>query len=228
MDGSGIIPTMPVNGNNGFSGDGAWIFALLILAFMGNGFGGNKGASENLVTSQATQGYIFDTNNNLNDGIRNINSNIFDGQARTNDNISDLRTTTMAGNMGLQNSVLENRYTSQLSAGQTQRDILEQTNQLNTGILTTALQNQAQMDACCCDIKSQSIENTQKILDRLSQNTIDSLREQVNDLKNTITANATTTNVINQVRPYPVPAYPVSSPYGVGFVPSNWYGNTIV
>lgn len=164
MDGNGIVPTMPVNGN-GFGGnDGAWIFALLILAFMGNGFNGNNGATENLVTSQATQGYIFDTNNNINSGFRDINSNYFNGQARTNDNIYDLRATTMAGNMGLQNNILENRYTGQLSAGQTQRDILEQTNQLNTGILTTALQNQAQMDACCCDIKSQSIENTQKSL----------------------------------------------------------------
>lgn len=234
MDGNGIVPTMSVNGNNGFTGDGAWIFALLILAFMGNGFGGNRPpmpnnlATTDFVSSQATQGYIFDTNNNINDGFRDINSNIFNGQSRTNDNISDLRTTTMAGNMGLQNSVLENRYTAQLSAGQTQRDILQQTNELNTNLLTTALQNQAKMDSCCCDIKSQSIENTQKILDTISQNTIDNLREQVNDLKNTITANATTSNVINQVRPYPVPAYPVSSPYGVGFVGSNWYGNTIV
>lgn len=234
MDGnSGIVPTMPL-GNNGFGGtDGAWIFALLILAFMGNGFGG-RGAIPNVATTdfvsgQATQGYIFDTNNNINNGIRDINSNYFNGQARTNDNIYDLRATTMAGNMGLQNSVLENRFTNQLSAGQTQRDILGQTDEINTTLLTTALQNQAKMDSCCCSIKSQGIENTQKILDAISQNTIDNLREQVNDLKNTITANATTSNVINQVRPYPVPAYPVSSPYtGVGYVPSNWYGNTIV
>lgn len=228
MDGSGIVPTMPVNGN-GFGGDsGEWIFGLIVLAMFANGgvLGGNKGASENIVTSQATQGYIFDMNNNINDGFRDINSNYFNGQSRTNDNINNVMTATLTGNMGLQNSVLENRYTSQLSAGQTQRDILDQTNELNTNILTSALQSQARMDSCCCDIKSQSIQNTQKILDAISQNTIDNLREQINDLKNTITANATTSNVINQVRPYPVPAYPVSSPYGTSY--SNWYGNTIV
>lgn len=235
---AGVVPTLPIGGNDFGGAAGEWIFGLIVLAMFANGgmFGGNnRGASENLVTSQATQGYIMDTNTNITNGFQNVNSNISNGFqntvnaiaggfGRTNDNIYDLRATTMAGNMGLQNSVLENRYTNQLSACQTQRDILTQTNELNTNQLTSALQNQAKMDECCCTLRAQGIENTQKILDAMNQNTIDNLREQVNDLKNTITANAT----VNQIRPYPVPAYPVSSPYGTAFVGSNWYGNTIV
>lgn len=127
--------------------------------------------------------------------------------------------------------VLENRYAAQLSACNTQRDILLQTNELNTNLLTTQLNAQAQMDKCCCDLRAQGIENTQKILDTLNQNTIDDLRSQVNDLKNTITANGIGTSIVNQVRPYPVPSYIVSSPYQSlynGFYGSNWYGNTIV
>ena len=63
----------------------------------------------------------------------------------------------------------------------------------------------------------------------MSQNTIDDLRSQVNDLKNTITANGIGTNIINQVRPYPIPAYPVSSPYtGLYTYGNGFYGNTIV
>ena len=98
--------------------------------------------------------------------------------------------------------------------------------------MTTALQNQAKMDECCCTLRAQGIENTQKILDAMSQNTIDDLRSQVNDLKNTITANGIGTSIVNQVRPYPIPAYPVSSPYvglyNGGFYGNGFYGNTIV
>ena len=82
------------------------------------------------------------------------------------------------------------------------------------------------------DLRAQGIENTQKILDVLNQNTIDDLRSQVNDLKNTITANGIGTSIVNQVRPYPIPAYPVSSPYvglyNGGFYGNGFYGNTII
>ena len=87
------------------------------------------------------------------------------------------------------------------------------------------------IDAKAKALKAQGIENTQKILDALNQNTIDDLRSQVNDLKNTITANGIGTSIVNQVRPYPVPSYLVSSPYQSlynGFYGSNWYGNTLV
>ena len=40
MDGN-ITPVMPIGGmGDGFGNGGFWIFALLILAFMGGGFGG--------------------------------------------------------------------------------------------------------------------------------------------------------------------------------------------
>lgn len=234
---SGIVPTLPVGGNGlGFGGDGIW--ALLIFAMIFNGgFGfGNRGYGENLATtdfvsSQFTQRDIQDVNTNLNNGFQNTNNAIAAGFGRTNDNICDLKTTVLTGDMGLQNSILDNKYANQLSACQTQRDILTQTNELNTNILTTALQAQAKMDECCCNLRASGIENTQKILDALNQNTIDDLRSQVNDLKNTITANGIGTSIVNQVRPYPTPSYIVSSPYQSlynGFYGSNWYGNAIV
>jgi hypothetical protein len=95
-----------------------------------------------------------------------------------------------------------------------------------------ALTMQSKLDECCCNLRAQGIENTQKILDVLSQNTIDDLRSQVNDLKNTITANGIGTSIVNQVRPYPIPSYLVSSPYvglyNGGFYGNGFYGNTIV
>lgn len=209
MEGSGIVPTMPLGGSGfgGFGGDGIW--ALLIFAMIFNGgFGfGNRGYGDNLATtdfvsSQFTQRDIQDVNTNLNNGFQNTNNALAAGFGRTNDNIAYLG-----------NNILENRYAGQLAACQTQRDILTQTNELNTNLLTTALQAQASMDKCCCDIKSSGIENTQKILDAMNQNTINSLRSQVNDLKNTITAQNIGTTIINAIRPYPVPSWTVESPY---------------
>ena len=248
MENSGIVPTLPVGGNGlGFGGDGIW--ALLIFAMIFNGgFGfGNRGYGDNLATtdfvsSQFTQRDIQDVNTNLNNGFQNTNNAIYGGFqntnnalaagfGRTNDNLCDLKTTVLTGDMGLGSQILENRYAGQLSACQTQRDILTQTNELNTNLLTTALQAQAKMDECCCNLKAQGIENTQKILDAMNQNTIDDLRSQVNDLKNTITANGIGSSIVSQVRPYPTPSYIVSSPYQSlynGFYGSNWYGNTIV
>lgn len=84
---------------------------------------------------------------------------------------------------------------------QTQNAILAQTNELNTNILTTALTMQSKMDECCCSLRAQGIENTQKILDAMQQNTINELRSEVNDLKNTITANNIGTTIINALKP---------------------------
>ena len=227
---NGIVPTMPINADGGFGmgGAGTWIFGLIALALFANGgfgFGNNNNvATQDYVSSEFTQQAI-------NNGFQNTNNLISSGFGRISDNISDVKTGVLTGDMGLQNSILENRYAGQLSACQTQRDILTQTNELNTNILTTALQNQSKMDECCCNLRASGIENTQKILDALNQNTIDSLRSEVNDLKNTITANGIGSTIINSVRPYPTPSYIVSSPYQSlynGFYGSNWYGNTII
>lgn len=226
---TGIVPTLPINNGDGFGFGGDGIWALLIFAMIFNGGFGNN----NNYRNYATQEYVGSefTQQAINNGFENTNSNIANGFARTNDNLCSLKTNVLTGDMGLQNSILENRYAGQLSACQTQRDILTQTNELNTNLLTSALQNQSKMDECCCSLKAQGIENTQKILDALNQNVIDDLRSQVNDLKNTITANGIGTSIVNQVRPYPVPSYIVSSPYTSlynGYYGSNWYGNTIV
>lgn len=211
---NGITPTVDLATNGGygngfFNGEGIWAIVLLALLFNGGwgGFGGNG------FNNIATTDYISSefTQRDINSGFQNQNNLISNGFQNTATSICDLKSDVL------------------LSANNTQRDILSQTNELNTNLLTTALQSQAQMDKCCCDLRAQGIENTQKILDVLNQNTIDSLRSEVNDLKNTITANGIGTSIVNQVRPYPIPSYIVSSPYTSlynGF--SNWYGNTIV
>ncbi len=216
---NGAYPYMNGGFGNAFGGDGIWALVLLALLFGNGGWGGFGGNGFNNI---ATTDYISSefTQRDINSGFQNTNNLISNGFSDTATNICNLRS-----------DVLENRYAAQLSACNTQRDILSQTNELNTNLLTSNLQAQAKMDECCCTLRAQGIENTQKILDVLNQNTIDDLRSQVNDLKNTITATGIGTSIVNQVRPYPVPSYLVSSPYQSlynGFYGSNWYGNTIV
>lgn len=209
MNNTGIVPTMPIGG--GFGTDGIWIVILLALMFGGNGFGFGGNGYNNFATTEYVSNEF--TQRDINSGFQNTNNLLTNGFQAVN------------------TGILENRYAAELSASNTQRDILQQTNELNTNLLTSNLQAQAKMDECCCNLRAQGIENTQKILDALSQNTIDSLRSEVNDLKNTITANGIGSSIVNQIRPYPTPSYLVSSPYQSlynGFYGSNWYGNTIV
>jgi len=227
---NGIVPTVDLAtnsypymnsgfGNGFFGGDGIWAIVLLALLFnggWGNGFGNNSWnnvATTDYISSEFTQ-------RDINGGFQNTNNLISNGFSDTATNLCNLRS-----------DVLENRYANQLAEANTQRDILLQTTQLENQASVNALQMQGKLDECCCNLRAQGIENTQKILDVLNQNTIDDLRSQVNDLKNTITATGIGTSIVNQVRPYPVPSYLVSSPYQSlynGFYGSNWYGNTII
>lgn len=241
---TGIVPTMelasannypyPMYNNGGLFGgadNGIWGIILLALLF-GNGnfgWGGNNGwnnvATTDYISSEFTQ-------RDVNNGFQNTNNLISSGFADLSTNLCNVRSDILTGNMGLQNSILDSKYAAALGNANTQRDILLQTTQLENQASVNSLNMQSKLDECCCNLRAQGIENTQKILDTLNQNTIDDLRSQVNDLKNTITANGIGTSIVNQVRPYPIPAYPVSSPYvglyNGGFYGNGFYGNTIV
>ncbi len=233
---NGIQPVMPIGtGNNGFGfgGDGIWALLIFAMIFNNGGFlgGGNRnGATQDYVASEFTQQAI-------NNGFQNSNNLVSNGFGRVSDNLCDVKTSVLTGDMGLQNAVLENRYTNQLSACQTQRDIMAQTNELNTNLLTTALQNQASMDKCCCDIKTAIRDDGEQTRALITANTIQDLRDRLVSTENALSNAGVVSSVVNQVRPYPTPSYLVSSPYqsiynpwgfNGGFYGNGFYGNTIV
>lgn len=219
---NGIVPTLPIGGNGfgGFGADGIWGLLMFAMIFNG-GFGFGNGAANNLATTdfvsnEFTQRDIAGLGTEVNNGFQNTNNLISSGLGRINDNL-----------YGINNAVLENRYTNQLAEAQTQRDILMQTTQIENQASINALQNMSKMDECCCAIKSAIREDGEKTRALITANTIQDLRDKLQDAQNTITANGIGNSIIGAVRPYPVPAYQVNSPYvGLGF--SNWYGNTVV
>ena len=224
-----IYPMMYGNGygNNGFfGGDGIWAIVLLALLFNNGGFGGwgnngyNNIATTDYISSEFTQ-------RDINSGVNSINSNLSNGFSDNATNICNLRS-----------EVLENRYANQLAESMTQRDILMQTTQLENQANINALQSQAQLDKCCCDLRAQGLENTQRILDAMNQNTIADLREKLSEAQTEISNRNIESSIINSVRPFPVPSYIVSSPYtsiynpygnwNGGFYGNGFYGNTII
>ena len=254
----GIVPTVDLAtnntypymfGNNGFGsgffgGDGIWAIVLIALLFSGNGFGGfggwgnnglNNVATTDFVSSQFTQNSLQDLSTQICSGFASTNSNISNGFADAATNLCNVRSDILTGNMALQNAILDSKYASAIGDSNTQRDVLMQTTQLENQLSNVALSNQAHIDSCCCEIKAQGLENTQKILDALNSNVIADLREKLNEAQTEISNRNIESSIINSVRPYPVPSYIVSSPYqsiynpyGYGYYGNGFYGNTVI
>ena len=181
---NGIVPTLPIGNNMGFGGDGIWALLIFAMIFNNGGFMGN-GRPNNYATQEQVANEF--TQRSINDGFQN-QANLLNA---------------------INGSIIENRYTNQLAEGQTQRDILMQTNELNTNLLTTALQTQSKMDECCCAIRTAIREDGEQTRALITQNVIQDLRDRLDNAQTIIASQ----NTVSAIRPYPIPSYTVSSPY---------------
>ena len=184
-NGTGITPVMPIgNGyGDGFGGGGFWIFALLILAMMGNGgFGwGNNGFAnaigyENLATSNEVQ-RGFDAQNQLaneREILSAVNAGTAQAVAATNQTFHDTL------------GIIQNRY------DELARDI--------SGLAVGQAQSLANQNACCCETKQLIMQSNydgamrdaatnanitaqiQSVKDMIAQDKIEALQAQVNNL----------------------------------------------
>ena len=193
MDNGGITPVMPI-GNNGygdFGGGGFWIFALLILAMMGNngfGWGGFNNAIgyENLATSNEVQ-RGFDNQNlqaQTRDILAAVNAGTAQAVATTNQTFHD----SLMANQNLYNEIA--RDMAGLSVGQ-------------ANLL-------AKQNECCCEQKQLIMQTNydgamrdaatnanitaqiQSVKDMIAQDKIEALQNQVNALQ----LQAATSNVV--------------------------------
>lgn len=106
-------------------------------------------------------------------------------------NLANQNRDIMAGINQNSRDTLENRYTTQLGFQ-------------NLG---------SQMAQCCCDLKTAIHAEGEATRDLITQNTIQDLRERLSLANNTIASQTLTNDIINQVRPCPIPAYLSCSPY---------------
>lgn len=73
--------------------------------------------------------------------------------------------------------------------------------------------SQYQMMTCCCDIKNEVLAENQKTRDLINSIAVTDLRAQLVEAKDQLATIEQTGALVQALRPYPTPAYVVSSPY---------------
>ena len=215
---SDIAALMGNRNNDGFlEGNGIIILILFFLIFGFGGFGGGWGSGNNAALQGAlTRAELYD---GLNDNtvirkLDGITNGLCDGFYAQN-------TTMLQGFNGLGNQISENRFASQQCCCETNRNIdsVRYENSRNT-----------------CDIITAANANTQKILDTLCENKIESLRDKIaeRDLmlqsaQYQLSQLSQTATLINTLQPTPKPAYLTYNPnqasaYAYDGFRGNWGG----
>lgn len=101
----------------------------------------------------------------------------------------------------------------------TQKEVLQ--NRYDNALQTQTIS--AQMASCCCDLRAEGLANTQRILDKLCENEINQLRTDLQSAQLQISQLSQTANIVNTVRPTPIPAYITCSPYTSAYYGMNGY-----
>lgn len=149
MDATGITPVMPVGNDGTFNGGGAfmWVFALLILMFgMGNGgFYGNRGGADYATQAEMNAGFA---NQQTQAQLQQI------ALSSANNNYETARL------LDSQTSRLEQQNNTNLinaiqGFNQIGLQIQNQTNVLQGQLMNLG----AQLDSCCCSIKTQMLQD---------------------------------------------------------------------
>ena len=145
----------------GAGGGGMWIFALLILLLIGGGsfFGGNRAVNGEPVTEAGLCNAM--NFNNLENAVGRLNDSL------------------QADYMGLQNGLCNLGYETLRNFGTTQNQIAQcccETQRSIDGVNYNGAINTAAINA-------NTTAQTQKILDAMAQNKIESLQAQVNQLQ---------------------------------------------
>lgn len=207
------------DGDNNCMGNGGWWIILLMIFFWGgNGFGGwgNAGAQAAMANyatqADITNGFNF---NQLQNDIRGVERGLCD-TGYENARLMNSATNTIVGQgQRLGEAIAQVGFNAQQCCCETNRNIDNV---------------RYEMSKNTCDITTNATANTQKILDRLCQmeanakdNTIAQLRSDLQAAQLTLGNNAQTQALIGALKPYPQPAYVVSSPYA-----TNYGGTTIL
>lgn len=191
-------------GNDAFGGYGAdmIIWLIVIAAIFGNGwgfggFGGNGGFN-----SPAGQGFATRTDidaalstQGIESGITGLGSQLCNGFNSLSAQLADCCCSTKAAvadvnyNLAAQTNILQNTVNNNGNAIQ---------QALNSGFR---------------DVIDAQNAGTQRIVDLFTQDKIQSLQTELQSAQLQLSNAAQTNNIVNALRPTPVPSYPVMSPY---------------
>ena len=173
---------------DGFGDGNSWLWIILLFFLFGNnGWGGNRAeAAEGIATRAAVNdGFQY---NQIDNGLRGIQSGLCDGFYAVNSAIKDCCCTT-------NRNIDSVRY--DMSKGFC--DVIT-ANNLNTR-----------------DILESQNAGVQKILDYMCANEKQALRDRIQTLETSGIVQAQTKALVESLRPSPVPAYITCSPYTSAF-----------
>lgn len=192
-----------------------WIWAF--SAFGGNGFGGNRNASEALTRSDLCQGFNFQ---NVENGIRGIQNGLCDG-------FYALNNTALQGFHGVDNALCQGFNNVNQNISQARFDAQQCCCETNRNIDAVRYENAKNT----CDVITSGTMNTrdiidsqnagfQRVIDFMTNDKIESLRTELQAAQLALQNNAQTQTLVNELKPCPIPAYITCSPYaahGAGF-----------
>ena len=245
-DGVSLADIAAVTGNNrnndGMWGDGAWWIVILLIFGWGNGFGGwGNGNGGGALQGYATQADIqrgFDNSaviskldgisNGLCDGFYAMNNSMLTGFNGINTNI-------MQTGYGIQQAInadtvanMQNTNALQSQLANCCCETREAIQGINYNLATNTCALQNTMNNNTRDIIDSQQAGTRAILDFLTNDKIATLTAENNDLRRaasqdrqnvllTTAMNAHTNQIIDAVRPTPVPSFPASNLYGYAY-----------
>ena len=192
--------------NDGFGGEGwGWIWLILIFAIFGgwgNGFGGFGGNGNGGFNSPGFQGYATRADidaalstQGIENGINGINTQLCNGF------------NSLASQMA--NCCCDLKQ----GQGEINYNLAMQTNALQNTMNQNANSLQSQLCSGFRDVIDAQNAGTQRIVDLFTQDKIQSLQTELQSAQLQLSNAAQTTNIVNALRPTPVPSYPVMSPY---------------
>ena len=202
-DMAAVMGTNNRGNNDGFGYASDWIIWLIVIAaIFGNGwgfggFGGNGGfnspAGQGFATrtdidaALSTQGIesgITGLGSQLCNGFNSLSAQLADCCCSTKTAVADVNYNLAAQTNILQNTVNNNGNAIQQALNSGFRDVIDAQN-----------------------------AGTQRIVDLFTQDKIQSLQTELQSAQLQLSNAAQTNNIVNALRPTPVPSYPVMSPY---------------
>ena len=244
MFNTGNCPSVPIvanlDGNNGNNwNDGSWLWFLIVVFAIfggwGNGFGGFGGANGGVGSeiqrgfdNQAVVSKLDGISNGLCDGFYAMNNSMLTGFNGINTNI-------MQTGYGIQQAVNADTVANMQNTNALQSQLANcccETREAIQGVNYNMATNTCALQNTMCnntrDIIDSQQAGTRAILDFLTNDKIATLQAENNDLRRaasqdrqnallTTTMAAQTNQIIDAVRPTPVPSFPASNLYGYAY-----------
>lgn len=244
MFNTGNCPSVPIvanlDGNNGNNwNDGSWLWLLIVVFAIfggwGNGFGGFGGANGGVGSeiqrgfdNQAVVSKLDGISNGLCDGFYAMNNSMLTG-------LNGINTNIMQTGYGIQQAVnadtvanMQNTNALQSQLANCCCETREAIQGINYNLATNTCALQNTMNNNTRDIIDSQQAGTRAILDFLTNDKIATLQAENNDLRRaasqdrqnallTTTMAAQTNQIIDAVRPTPVPSFPASNLYGYAY-----------